>query len=292
MERKNDLKKWKRRKRILHDIIFEADTPAGKLFDVVIMTLIVFSILVVMIDSVPKVNASAGEVLFILEWILTIIFTVEYILRVITSRGKRSYVLSFYGIIDLLAFLPTYLSILITGTQYLLVLRTLRLLRIFRVLKLARYTNASHVLSESLKQSKYKITVFLWVVMTLVVIMGSFMYLIEGPENGFTSIPRSIYWAIVTLTTVGYGDIAPSTFLGQTLASIIMITGYAIIAVPTGIITAELTKRKIIHSSDRICQGCNRNGHEENARYCKFCGNALFPETEPGKEMSDQNGKE
>ncbi len=259
----------------LHQIIFEAETPAGKLFDVILLVLIVLSVIAVLIDSVSHIHIRYGEVLFIAEWVFTILFTIEYFLRIYTTFRPQKYIFSFYGIIDLLAILPTYLSLVFVGTQYLLVIRMLRLLRVFRVLKLARYVGASHVLGIAMKNSRHKIIVFLEVVVTMVVIMGSLMYLIEGPENGFKSIPLSIYWAIVTLTTVGYGDIAPQTFLGQTLASVIMIIGYAIIAVPTGIISVEMAKAKDTSLSTQICPDCHFEYHDEDAVYCKKCGSKL-----------------
>lgn len=258
----------------LHEIIFEADTPKGKLFDIILLILIIVSVFVVMLDSVPQINKNAGFILQSIEWAITILFTIEYILRIYAVIKPKNYVFSFYGIIDLLAILPTYLSIFISGTHYLVVIRILRLLRIFRVLKLVHFLGASKYLIISLKGSLYKIGVFLGAVLTIVTIAGSLMYLIEGPENGFTSIPRGIYWAIVTLTTVGYGDITPQTVLGQTLSSIIMIMGYAIIAVPTGIITAEMTKNKISTNTNH-CPYCNSTDHENDAIFCKVCGTKL-----------------
>jgi len=223
----------------LHEIIFEADTPEGRQFDVALMIMILLSLTAVLADSVASFHDKYGSILFFAEWFFTLLFTVEYILRIYSTLKPSKYIFSFYGIIDLLSILPTYLSLILIGSQYFLVIRTLRLLRVFRVLKLARYVRASKTLGFALRNSRHKIIVFLEVILTMVIIMGSLMYLIEGPSNGFTSIPRSIYWAIVTLTTVGYGDITPQTPLGQTLASIVMITGYAIIAVPTGIISAN-----------------------------------------------------
>lgn len=257
----------------LHEIIFEADTPIGKLFDVVLLILIVVSVLVVILDSVASLNARFGLYFYYAEWFFTILFTLEYMLRIITTKHPSKYIFSFYGIIDLLAILPTYLSLILRGTQFLLVIRMLRLLRVFRVLKLARYVGASAVLAIALRNSRHKIIVFLEVVLTLVVIMGSLMYLIEGPANGFTSIPLSIYWAIVTLTTVGYGDIAPQTFLGQSLASVIMIIGYAIIAVPTGIISVEMSKAS--DTNTQVCENCHSKFHDDDAKFCKNCGEEL-----------------
>ena len=273
MEPENIKHKEKNWRSDLHQIIFESDTPSGKLFDVLLLVLIVMSVFAVLVDSVAPIHDRFGDILLKAEWFFTILFTVEYLLRIYTSPKSSRYIFSFYGIIDLLAILPTYLSMLFAGTQYLLVIRMLRLLRVFRVLKLARYVGASHVLGIAMKNSRHKIVVFLEVVVTMVVIMGSLMYLIEGPENGFTSIPKSIYWAIVTLTTVGYGDIAPQTFLGQTLASIIMITGYAIIAVPTGIISVEMAKAT--GKDSRTCQSCGYTNHDDDAKFCKICGEKI-----------------
>ncbi len=257
----------------MHEIIFESETPVGKAFDIGLLIFIVLSVLVVIIDSVPSINHKYGRYLYEAEWFFTIVFSIEYILRIISTRRPSKYIFSFYGIIDLLAILPTYLSLIFAGSQYLIVIRMFRLLRVFRVLKLARYVGASAVLAIALRNSRHKIIVFLEVVITLVVIMGSLMYLIEGQENGFKSIPQSIYWAIVTLTTVGYGDIAPQTVLGQTLASVIMIIGYAIIAVPTGIITVEMAKTSKTNS--QVCKSCQFDRHDDDARFCKSCGEKL-----------------
>ncbi|MBT3301028.1 MAG: ion transporter [Bacteroidetes bacterium] len=258
----------------LHTIIFEADTKTGKFFDISLFILIIISVFIVMLDSVPSIRIKIGPFLTAIEWAVTILFTIEYILRIITVKKPIKYVLSFFGIIDLLAILPTYISLFLIGYKYLLVIRVLRLLRIFRVLKLVHFLGASKYLIISLRGSLYKIAVFLAAVLIMVIIFGSLMYIIEGSESGFTSIPRSIYWAIVTLTTVGYGDIAPVTVLGQTLASIIMIMGYSIIAVPTGIVTAEMTKKKL-EVNTHVCQNCNENKHDDNAEFCKGCGHEL-----------------
>lgn len=262
----------------LHEIIFEADTHAGKAFDVVLLVAILLSVLVAMLDTVSAIHERHGTLLYGLEWFFTILFTVEYGLRFTCVRHPLRYATSFYGVVDLLAVIPTYLSILIAGTQSLLVIRVLRLLRIFRVFKLVRYLRASRVLWEALKASRPRIAVFLLTVLTLVVVVGTVMYLIEGPENGFTSIPRGIYWAIVTMTTVGYGDIAPRTVLGQALASMVMILGYGIIAVPTGIFSVELVtaaQKQERMGSTQVCPGCAREGHEAEAKHCKFCGSRL-----------------
>ena len=259
----------------LHEIIFEADTPGGKLFDVLLILSIVASVILVTLDSVSAVRQSYGRLLYFGEWVFTILFTIEYALRLTSVRRPLKYATSFFGLVDLLAILPTYLSILFPGTHYLLVIRILRVLRIFRVLKLAQYLGEIQVLSRALLASRRKITVFLFTVLTLVVVFGSLMYLIEQPENGFTSIPRSIYWAIVTLTTVGYGDISPKTDIGQAISAVIMIIGYGIIAVPTGIVTAELVQVSRKGVSARACQMCSAEGHDPDASHCKYCGSEL-----------------
>lgn len=264
---------WKEK---LYRIIFKTDTRAGKIFDIGLIIAIILSIIVVMLDSVASIHDEYGKVLFISEWLFTIIFTIEYALRIYLVRNKSKYIFSFYGIIDLLAILPTYISLFFAGYQYLLVIRILRLLRIFRILKLYRFIGASSFLVESLKDSRHKIAVFLAAVMAIVVVMGASMYLIEGSESGFNSIPESIYWAIITLTTVGYGDITPITPLGKALASVVMILGYSIIAVPTGIITSEFTKKK--DKNDRFkkhCEDCKCEDHDKDASYCKVCGKEL-----------------
>ncbi len=264
----------------LRRIIFEADTPAGRKFDITLLITILFSVLVVMLDSVPAVKASIGKPLKVIEWIVTVLFTLEYLLRVWTIGRPVKYITSFYGIVDLVSVLPTYLSLLITGSQYLIIIRVIRMLRIFRVLKLGRFLAASNVLVIAMKESRHKIIVFLEVILTIVVIVGAFMYLIEGPESGFTSIPVSIYWAIVTITTVGYGDISPATPIGQMIASVIMIIGYAIIAVPTGIITMEMSKaqqsQKIKNDSKLFCWSCGESSHDPGAIYCRKCGVKLM----------------
>lgn len=253
------------------DIIFKTDTPLAKGFDVVLLISILLSVIVVFLDSVPSLHLKHGKALFIGEWIFTVLFTIEYLLRIYSARKRLKYLFSFYGIIDLLAILPSYISIIFIGTQYLIVIRILRLLRIFRILKLDRYVGASHHLVSSIKSSRHKIMVFLAAVLTVVVIMGAVMYLIEGPENGFHSIPESIYWAIVTLTTVGYGDISPHTVTGKIIASMIMILGYSIIAVPTGIITAELTRAQPTRKS-LSCDNCGTQDLDTDSKYCKNCG--------------------
>ncbi len=262
----------------LGNIIFETDTPAAKLFDVVVLWAILLSVALVMLESVLGLRAQYGGVLRALEWGFTILFTVEYLLRIYTARKRLRYVTSFYGVVDLLAVLPSYLSLVVAGSQYLIVIRSLRLLRVFRVLKLARYLGEANTLMRALRASRVKIIVFLWTVLTLVIIIGSVMYLVEGSESGFTNIPISVYWAIVTLTTVGYGDIAPRTPLGQALSALVMILGYAIIAVPTGIVTTELGRASQEEREERarvVCSRCGRSGHDADAVHCKYCGERL-----------------
>lgn len=260
----------------LYEIVFEADTPAGKAFDIALLAAILLSILVVMLESVKEINAKFGTLLFILEWVITFFFTIEYFLRIYIVKKPTSYILSFYGIIDLLSVLPSYIGLVFAGMSGLIVIRALRLLRIFRILKLSRYVSESKVIISALKASKTKISVFLYAVVMLVIIIGTIMYLIEGEDSGFTSIPMGIYWAIVTLTTVGYGDIAPVTPMGQLIASFVMILGYGIIAVPTGIVTSEFTmaaKSKKI--STQVCPNCLHEDHDLEAIYCKLCGTQL-----------------
>ena len=257
-------------------IIFGTDTHAGRNFDIALLYAILLSIVVVMLESVDHIHEEYGTILIVSEWIFTGLFTVEYLARIVSIRKPLYYAFSFYGIIDFLSVIPTYLALIFTGGQYLLVIRALRLLRVFRILKLTRYMGEATTLVAALKASRHKITVFLGAVFTIVVIMGTMMYMIEGGDNGFTSIPRSVYWAIVTLTTVGYGDIAPQTVLGQTLASVIMIMGYAIIAVPTGIVTAELTVAKNRQSKVK-CGKCGMENHAADALFCHKCGNQIKP---------------
>ena len=259
----------------LHEIIFEADTRAGKYFDVMLMVSIMASVIMVMLDSVSSIQQNHGVLLYLGEWIFTLLFTIEYILRLYCVGRPMAYATSFVGVVDLLAILPTYLSIFFPGTQYFLVIRVLRVLRIFRVLKLAKYVGETRLLMQALRASRRKITVFLFAVFTLVIIFGALMYLIEDPDSGFTSIPRSIYWAIVTLTTVGYGDISPKTEFGQAVSAIIMIIGYGIIAVPTGIVTAELSQVYKRSVSTQACPQCSAEGHDTDAKFCKYCGSTL-----------------
>lgn len=260
----------------LHEVIFEADTRAGKTFDVVLLVLILLSVLAVCLESVEAIRARYGPTLRALEWALTGLFTVEYLLRLYAVERPSRYARSFFGVVDLLAILPTYLSVVFAGSQSLLVIRSLRLLRVFRVLKLSHFLGEAQMLRAALRASSRKITVFLGAVLTAILIIGTLMYLIEGPENGFTSIPQSVYWAIVTMTTVGYGDIAPQTVLGKLLASVAMILGYGILAVPTGIVTVELagaSRRQPV--STQACPGCGSEGHDWDARFCKDCGTRL-----------------
>lgn len=255
----------------LYKIIFETDTKAGKQFDVFLLWIILLSVLVVMIESVPEMGNQYIESFFIIEWVLTFIFSVEYLLRIWISPKPIKYVFSFWGIIDLLSILPTYLSLFISGYHYLLVVRIFRLLRVFRILKLARFNAEALILKEALKGSAYKISIFLLSVLAIVTFLGTIMYVIESGEEGFTSIPQSIYWAIVTVTTVGYGDLVPHTVLGKIISSIAMILGYAIIAVPTGIVTVEMSKSS---KNDKECSNCGHK-NDKKAHYCNQCAEAF-----------------
>ena len=260
----------------LHQIIFEADTPAGRAFDLGLLLAIVASVIVVMLESVASVRAHFGPELRVLEWAFTVLFTVEYALRLFTVHRPLRYAVSVFGLIDLFAILPTYLSIFLPGAQSFLVIRLLRLLRIFRILKLGEYLRESRVLVDALRASRRKIQVFLLSTLTIVVVVGALMYVIEGEEHGFTSIPVSIYWAVVTLTTVGYGDLAPATPLGQALAVLLMLTGYGIIAVPTGIVTAEIARAaSATPITAQACPACGLGAHEHDAVYCRKCGAKL-----------------
>ncbi|MCA9284337.1 MAG: ion transporter [Phycisphaerales bacterium] len=259
----------------LHEIIFEADTPAGWWFDVGLLVAIVASVVVVMLDSVASIRAEHGRTLLAAEWFFTLLFTVEYILRLLCVRRPASYALSFFGIVDLLSILPTYLSVLIPGAQGMVVIRSLRLLRLFRVLKLTRFVGEARQLRHALAMARTKITVFLSVVVTVVVIAGALMYIVEGDASGFTSIPRSMYWAVVTMTTVGYGDIAPVTPLGQFIAALMMILGYALIVVPTGIVSAEIAEARRGRRSTQHCSHCGLDDHELDAVFCRRCGDRL-----------------
>ncbi len=271
-----EITKTERLRNKLHEIIYEADTPFGKLFDLFLLLLIIVSIVAVMLESVVTIRLIYGQELAVIEWIVTIFFTLEYIGRVIAVKKPLKYIFSFYGIIDLLATLPTYIDLLFPGLHFLVSLRAVRLLRIFRILKLVHFVGASNQLVLALKKSRLKIAVFLFSVIVLCIILGTIMYMIEGPESGFTSIPMSIYWTIVTLTTVGFGDITPITPLGQFVSMIIMILGYGIIAVPTGLVTAEfMSKDKTVHQNTQVCPNCSADHHRDDAKYCYHCGHSL-----------------
>lgn len=260
----------------IYVVIFEHDTPGGKGFDVALLVAILASVVIVMLDSVASLRSQYGPILVYLEWALTLMFTAEYILRVISAPRRKAYVGSFLGIIDLLAILPTFVSLVVPGSEALLTIRALRLLRVFRVLKLSSFLDEADSLGSALQGSARKIVVFLGVVLTLAVIMGTLMYLIEGAENGFTSIPRSVYWAIVTMTTVGYGDIAPHTVLGQMIATVVMILGYGIIAVPTGIVSVELAQTRAETQPPVPCSKCRLGGHDLDANFCNQCGASIL----------------
>jgi voltage-gated potassium channel len=274
LDQKNIEKNWKHK---LHEIIYEADTPSGKWFDLTLLVLIIASIAVVMLETIPSVGVRYAHELDITEWVITILFTIEYIARIISIKKPKEYIFSFYGIIDLLSTIPKYLSLFFVGSHALIALRALRLLRVFRILKLARFIGEGNQMSTALKASRARISVFLLAVFMLCIILGTIMYMIEGgADSGFTSIPRSVYWAIVTLTTVGYGDIAPVTGFGQFVASIIMILGYAIIAVPTGIVTSEMAKKtNKVHLNTQNCSSCSSSNHRDDARFCYDCGHKL-----------------
>jgi voltage-gated potassium channel len=257
----------------LHKVVFASATKAGRLFDLTIIWLILLSVATVILESVPRIRAQYGDLLYALEWGFTVLFTIEYVLRLLSVRRPLRYATSFFGFVDLLAIIPTYLSIFVPGSQYLLIIRILRLLRVFRLLKLSEYVAEADTLRRALHASRRKISVFLSVVVLLIVVIGALMYVIEGEAHGFTSIPVSIYWAVVTLTTVGYGDLSPRTPVGQILASIVMVIGYGIIAVPTGIVSVELaraTRQQEI--TTQLCPSCGAEGHDPDAVYCKYCG--------------------
>jgi voltage-gated potassium channel len=266
---------WRTR---LHEIIFEADTPAGKAFDIALLIAIVLSVLSVSLETVESIDARHHMLLESAEWFFTILFTIEYLLRLICVRRPRRYAFSFFGIVDFLAIVPTYLAF-IPGAHSFLIIRSLRLLRIFRVLKLARFLTEASALRHAIWASRAKVTVFLASVLIVVMIVGAAMHLIEGrhPESGFTSIPQSMYWAIVTMTTVGYGDVSPETPLGEFLAAVLMILGYSFIIVPTGIVSAELAAAAVLPVSTQACPDCSREGHAADAKHCKFCGAKLNP---------------
>lgn len=262
----------------IHQIIFESDTRAGKAFDVVLLFLILVSTVLVMLDSIPSYREMHGELLSTLEWIITICFTIEYLLRIYSLRNKAAYVTSFFGIVDILSILPTYLSLAFGGAHYLSIIRTLRLLRIFRIFNLNEYMAGGLAIYSALRESRRKILVFLVFITLVVFVFGGVMYLVESkqPESGFENIPISIYWAIVTITTVGYGDISPVTPLGRFLASLIMIIGYAVIAVPTGIVTSEMTRQKPTRHNPSTCSECCNTEHTDQATYCCKCGARLL----------------
>jgi voltage-gated potassium channel len=278
----NVKKDWRHK---LHEVIYEADTPMGKWFDLILIFIILVSVILVMLESVTEFDEKYHGALLTMEWIITIFFTIEYIARIVSIRKPSSYIFSFYGIIDFLSTIPLYLSYLVAGSQVLLAVRAFRLLRIFRILKLVQYIGEASQLRTALRASRTKIAVFIYVVLILSIIMGTLMYLIESPEAGFTSIPRSIYWTIVTLTTVGYGDIAPQTTIGQFIATVIMILGYGIIAVPTGIVTVEFAKHNgkgkdedqnhMVHINTLSCSSCGVEGHRDDASHCFKCGELL-----------------
>lgn len=263
---------WKER---LHTVIFEADTSGGKAFDVALLWAIVLSVAAVLAESVSSVRASYGEVLHVVELVFTGVFTIEYMLRLFAVKRPWKYVFSFYGLVDLLSILPTFVELLLPGAASLRVVRMLRLLRVFRVLKLVGFLREAQILKDALWSSRRKIAVFLSAVLVLVTLLGTIVYIVEDAEAGFTSIPRSIYWAIVTVTTVGYGDIAPQTVPGQMLASLMMILGYAIIAVPTGIVGAELAKTPYVETNTQSCPACGEEGHDDDATFCNHCGEKL-----------------
>lgn len=274
MKEANSDRNWRKK---LHEVIYEADTPAGKLFDVVLLVVILLSVILVMLESVRPIYSEYFEWFYRAEWVITIIFTIEYILRIVSIKNPKKYIFSFYGIVDFVSTIPTYLTLVLGGYNVLIAVRALRLLRVFRVLKITRYVGASDKLAVALKHSRPKIIIFVFSVLVITVIAGTVMYLVEGEASGFDNIPLSIYWCIVTLTTVGFGDIAPITPLGRFIASFIMITGYGIIAVPTGIVSAEYSKagEKPVPVNTQVCPHCNETKHLDKAEFCHNCGNKL-----------------
>ena len=274
MQKNKEQYTWKKK---LHEIIYEADTPAGKWFDIILLFLILASIAVVMLESVAEIGNSYAYEFNLAEWVITILFTLEYFARIVVIKKPKEYIFSFYGVIDFLSTIPKYLSLFFMGSHALVALRALRLLRVFRILKLARFIGEGNELANALKSSRAKISVFLLAIFMLCIVLGTVMYMIEGDSGGgFTSIPRSVYWAIVTLTTVGYGDIAPVTPFGQFIASIIMILGYAVIAVPTGIVSSEMTKdRRKVHLNTQSCTECSASNHRDDADFCYECGHKI-----------------
>ena len=263
-------------KNTLHEVIFEADTRAGKLFDIVLLILILGSVATVMLESVNSMRIEHGQTLNMVEWGLTILFSIEYITRIIAIKKPLKYIFSFYGLIDLLSILPTYLGLFITGASSMAAIRSIRLLRVFRILKLARYLKEAKAFKSILIAMRPKIIVFLVAVFSIVTIMGTIIYMIEDPKDGFTSIPRCVYWAVVTLTTVGYGDIAPQTVLGQVFASLIMVMGYSIIVIPTVfVVTTGMLSSRETALNTQSCPSCSKEGHDNNAEFCKYCGDSL-----------------
>jgi voltage-gated potassium channel len=262
---------WRKK---LYTIIFEAETPPGKAFDILLLWAIVLSVFTVCLESIPAVRGEYGSLLFGLEWFFTVLFSLEYLLRLLSVRKPLAYVFSFYGLVDLLAVLPTYLSLYHVGAQSLLVIRSIRLIRIFRLFKLKSYVGEAEILNKALLASRHKITVFLVAVFSIVLFMGALMYVIEGEKSGFTSIPTGMYWAVVTMTTVGYGDLVPKSDIGKAMASLLMIMGYGIIAVPTGIVTAEIASANR-NQTTRTCPNCMLEGHTPDAKYCRLCGKSL-----------------
>ena len=263
---------WKER---LHEVIFEADTPTGKTFDVGLLVAIGVSVVVVVLESVPTISGVHGPALRVAEWAFTILFTVEYVLRLVSVRRPLHYATSFFGVVDLLAVMPTYLSLFVDGAQALLVIRALRLLRTFRVFRASVFSRELALLIHAVKASRAKIAVFLLTVLTIVLILGAAIYAIEGPEHGFESIPTAVYWAVVTITTVGYGDIAPQTVPGRFIAAIAMVLGYSLIIIPTGIFSIELARSAGKRMTTQNCPDCTKEGHDPDASYCKFCGGRL-----------------
>lgn len=256
-------------------VIYGTDTPAGRIFDILLLFVILASIVVVMLESIKGLSLKYHDIFLVIEWIITGLFTAEYILRILSLKKPLSYVFSFFGLIDLLALLPAYLALFFVGSEAFMVIRVVRFLRVFKILHLTRYMLGADILGDALKNSRHKIIVFLISILTIVIIMGGIMYFVEPNESGFTSIPRSIYWAIITITTVGYGDIAPVTAIGQALASVIMLFGYAIIAVPTGIVSSEITSSKKSNIKQYKCPNCKAKGHVTDAKYCRECGEQL-----------------
>ncbi len=268
---------WRRK---LHDIIYEADTPMGRLFDIILLILILVSVIIVMLESVKSIDIKYHQLFYVIEWIITIFFTIEYIARIVTVKKPKEYIFSFYGVIDLLSTIPLYLSFIVVGSTYLLTVRALRLLRVFRILKVTRYVGEGNKLRKALIESRAKIFIFIFAVLIVAIIAGTLMYLIEGEESGFKSIPVSVYWCIVTLTTVGFGDIAPVTPAGQFLATLIMILGYGVIAVPTGIVSAQYVKKDgkdFVHVNTQYCSNCGAKKHRDDAEFCYRCGTELHP---------------